>query len=502
LRVHADALRLVSGLVRYTHPLQLESGLLYLDWPYCNSARQLTSVIMAKTDWSHWDDFKYRRRLETFGIDDGPVIAAGPGGEFDGIWFVPSMYFSILCTNFWFSRPGELTDKGRETTLALGQRLRHLYVDQLGFMPALIAHSDMIYLRATPIPRALESVQQAFWGFYPPSARTADFPPPTIITRSPADETLFPNDGNCRRFAGLSRAFAQRTADRWNDTDDMKYLNKLLSKWMPENSKTVAVDSKPRLSGIMDTINATLAHGPATRLPKEFYDEKGRTIIDKIAVEEWYSGYTESEEYRMLGIGGLMGDIVTRMAGSVERNGNDGLVEVGGEDGHLGTGRGGEKDIKLALSGCHDTTLSAILHSLGAFGDEQWPPYTSHVAIELFRRKAWTNPNWTVPARTSESDGERKARDEDKKSQSWWRNLFGSTKDLVDGRVPSPEGIARRPIEALSPEERDKLEGYFVRVRYNDKVMNVPGCKPAGKHLDGDESFCTLVSTYFSPLLK
>src|SRR6186713_1123022 len=101
------------------------------------------------------------------------------------------------------SHPGELTDRGRETTLALGQRLRHLYVDQLRFMPKLIADSDMIYLRATPMPRALESVQQAFWGFYPPSARTADFPAPTIITRAPADETLFPNEGACRRFAQL-----------------------------------------------------------------------------------------------------------------------------------------------------------------------------------------------------------------------------------------------------------------------------------------------------------
>jgi acid phosphatase len=30
-----------------------------------------------------------------------------------------------------------------------------------------------------------------------------------------------------------------------------------------------------------------------TRLPKEFYDEKGRAIIDKIGVEEWFSGYQE-----------------------------------------------------------------------------------------------------------------------------------------------------------------------------------------------------------------
>ena len=112
------------------------------------------------------------------------------------------------------SQLGELTDKGRDTTLAFGERLRHLYVDRLRFMPKLIADADMIYLRATPLPRALESVQQIFWGMYPPTARTASFPAPTIVTRTPADETLFPNDSNCRRFSQLSRAFAQRTADR------------------------------------------------------------------------------------------------------------------------------------------------------------------------------------------------------------------------------------------------------------------------------------------------
>ena len=112
------------------------------------------------------------------------------------------------------SNLGELTDKGRETTLALGERLRHLYIDQLNYMPRVISDADMIYLRATPIVRALESVQQSFWGMYPLSARTASFPPPTIITRTFQDETLFPNEANCRRFGQLSKAFAQRTADR------------------------------------------------------------------------------------------------------------------------------------------------------------------------------------------------------------------------------------------------------------------------------------------------
>lgn len=400
-------------------------------------------------------------------------------------------------TNGRASQPGELTDKGRETTLGLGERLRHLYVDQLKFMPRLIADSDMIYLRATPLSRALESVQQAFWGFYPPSARTADFPPPTILTRSAADETLFPNDGNCRRFAQVTRAFAQRTADRWNDSPDMDYLTKVIGKWMPQDSQRVAVDSHPRLSGIMDTINATLAHSSETRLPEEFYDKKAAAIIDKISVEEWYSGYTESQEYRMLGIGSLMGDVVERMAGSAERSGNDGLVEIGGENEKLGVGRGGEKNIKFALSGCHDTTLAGILSSLGAFEDENWPPYTSHIAFELFRKGRWTAPD-TVTPRTSKNDHELS---KSTNAASWWTSLFGGGRATKDIDIAEAGGLARKTTEELTEGERQKLDGYFVRIRYNDRVMQVPGCKAPGKHLEGDESFCTLVCFHIFDLL-
>jgi acid phosphatase len=384
------------------------------------------------------------------------------------------------------SHPGELTDKGRETTLALGQRLRHLYVDQLQFMPRLISDSDMIYLRATPIPRALESVQQAFWGFYPPSARTADFPAPTIIVRSPADETLFPNDSNCRRFAHLSRAFAQRASDRWNDHEDMQYLSKLFSKYMPGNAP-VKVDAHPRLSGIMDTINATDAHGPETKLPAAFYDPKARGIIDRIAVEEWFAGYTESAEYRMVGIGGLMGDMVSRMTGSVERNPKYGLLEVGGEDGALGRGRGGETQIKLAMSGCHDTTLAGVLTSLGAFEGEGWPPFTSHIAVELFKKKqAVETP--TTPIQTASSVKQ-------VVSKGWWASLFGGAKETaVSNNIPQTSTIGRKPMQDLTNEQKKSLQGHYVRIRYNDRVMQVPGCKLPGKHLEGDTSFCTLVS--------
>jgi acid phosphatase len=280
----------------------------------------------------------------------------------------------------------------------------------------------------------------------------------------------------------------------------MDYLNSLISKWMPENSKRVAIDSHPRLSGIMDTINATLAHGPETRLPKEFYDEKGREIIDKISVEEWFSGYEESREYRALGIGALMGDIVSRMVGSVERNGNDGLLEVGGADGKLARGRGGETAIKMGLSGCHDTTLAGVLTSLGAFGDERWPPYTSHIALELFRKADM--PEAPAPkTRKLEETSLVGASGDPNIRIGWFGRLFrGGTGKVTTEKedVNTPLGIARQKLEDLPASERSKLDGYYVRIRYNDKPMTVPGCRVPGKHLEGDESFCTLVSHILS----
>lgn len=264
----------------------------------------------------------------------------------------------------------------------------------------------------------------------------------------------------------------------------MEYLSSLISKWMPEKSK-VAVDSHPRLSGVMDTINSTLAHGPKTRLPAAFYDSIGREIIDKIGCEEWFSGYKESNEYRQVGIGGLAGDIVTRMIGSVEKRGKDGLLEVYPEDGSLGEGRGGEKEIKFGLSGCHDTTLAALLSSLGCFDGEKWPPYTSHIAFELFRE---------AQAGKELVDGDKiekpvTASAAHKQNQGTLSTLFGSS-----GRTKlATGGISRKKTEELTAAERESLKGHYVRIRYNDRPMTIPGCRVPGKHLEGDESFCTLV---------
>jgi acid phosphatase len=476
LRLHYVQILLRHGERSPVSPRFANAGLPAF-WPYCSAVRQMRNAVLdGSYSQPQFTTEEWKRRLETFGPNDEPVVATGPRGEVDSICDM-----------------GMLTDKGRETTFNLGTRLRGLYVNQLGFLPTALDSADGIYLRATPIPRALESLQETFLGLYPLHARAPNFPPPTILIRSPGDETLFPNDSNCRRFARLSRAFADRAARRWNDTDEMAYLNKLWGKWMPEDSPRVAVDAKPRLSGIMDTINATLAHGPETRLPKEFYDKKGREIMEKIGIEEWFAGYKESREYRMLGIGGLLGDVVSRMVGSAEKSTADGEYEVANDLASSAIKAGkGAAPIRFGLSGCHDTTLAGVLASLGAFEGDKWPPFTSHIAVEMFKKADAASATTKSTAPTAETPSQDvKPAGVFGSISSWVGRAFGRSQPGAP-----PPGIGRKRSESLTADEKGSLDGYYVRLRYNDAVVKVPGCKPPGKHLDGDDSFCTLVSPH------
>jgi len=210
----------------------------------------------------------------------------------------------------------------------------------------------------------------------------------------------------------------------------MQYLQSRIGKYL---DGPVAIDGHPRISGIIDSVNATLAHGEEVRMPKEFYEPKVREILSRIHMDEWFRGYSESAEYRKLGVGSLLGNFKDRMV-RVAR---------------------GESQLKLALYGAHDTTVVGVLASLGAF-DDKWPPFTCNIAIELFKGPEMKE----IETRASKEEG-----------WGWMRRFGGKSKQ----------------------DEDRALNGYYVRLRYNDNPVVVKGCKAKGRHLEGDESMCTLV---------
>lgn len=115
--------------------------------------------------------------------------------------------------------------------------------------------------------------------------------------------------------------------------------------------------------------------------------------------------------------------------------------------------------------------------SLDAFGDSTWPPFTSHIALELFKRPATIADKKIILHR-------------DKTAES------SKNTGSHESKFSEPMGkarAARKKVEDYSEEDQSLFDDYFVRIRYNDDVMVVPGCAEPGSHLEGDKSFCTLV---------
>jgi acid phosphatase len=216
-----------------------------------------------------------------------------------------------------------------------------------------------------------------------------------------------------------------------------------------------------------------LAHGQSTRLPSEFYNPKAREIADRIATEEWFAGYAESQEYRKLGIGALMGDVVDRM---VNASVNDGWRPATAAAKASGT------PVKFAMSGCHDTTIAALLTSLGAF-DEKWPPYTSSVAFELFKDTTPAGPRPGVVLEEFANGNSTPSSTTSEQKPSLFSRLTNRSS------TPSPTPSTRSSLSPLPPNKHQ----HYVRVRYNDRPVRIPGCAAKKtNHLPGDETFCTL----------
>ncbi|RAK95869.1 phosphoglycerate mutase-like protein [Aspergillus ibericus CBS 121593] len=395
---------------------------MYTVWPLCAGVRHRRTGLLDNAKQEKNIPLGWQRVIETFDTDDGPLVP----NDSDNLCF-----------------HGELTDHGRAAMVALGAELRRLYIDRLNFLPAVLTKPDTISFRASPYPRALESLQHVIMGLLPPGTRASSFGQPRIVMRSPEEETLLPNEDYCERFIQISKAYARRTAAKWNHSAEVDHLNMLLGKFMPPR-QLIAVDSRPSIHAIHDIVSCTSASGsPGIRLPREFHDDGTVQIIEHIAYEEEFGMYQENEEARRLGIGSILGDVVQRMVNTAQRQADD--------------TRPGSSP-KLFLAGSHDSTVGAIATSLGSVdltGSGNWPPYGSVLAIELFQDQ--------------------------------------NTAPSLDGGSSLPL-IGRSPVSELSDQQKQFLQQYYVRLRYNNRVLVVPGCRLPGRNWRGDKSFCTLAA--------
>ena len=141
-------------------------------------------------------------------------------------------------------------------------------------------------------------------------------------------------------------------------------------------------------------------------LPDELLDPTLRKELESASVAEWFNGYLENETYRRLGAGPLLGDVLDRFMYVTQNTTKQ----------------------KMALYGTHDTTIVALLSTLGVF-DRRWPCFTSNITLELFKEK-----------------------------NGGFSSLF---KKIFAG------------------------DEYFVRMRYNHEVMKLPGIYNVRRRANG-----------------
>lgn len=311
---------------------------------------------------------------------------------------------------------GELTDLGRKTSFNFGTALRKLYVDRLGFLPKKLQHESHAYFRSTFVDRTIESLEQIVYGLYPPT-RCAPNVVPLIFLRNKVEDNLVSNIIGCPRLEFLEQQFAEAAAATWNPR--LKVLDEKLSKYI--KGKPVRVDGQPRASGILDSVRSAAAHG--IPVPPEFWDPEVVDLLETAISDEWFSIF-KAEEGRRLGMGRLLANVTVRMLNKVDQGNKDPL--------------------KILVHSTHDSTLAALCATFDVF-DKKWPPFTSSVTFELFKKASHPEPATAFQALLAER----------------WR-------------------------AHASPND------YYVRMRYKNRNMVLPICAGEGKHLPGSPEFCTL----------
>ncbi|KAJ1845522.1 hypothetical protein LPJ70_002467, partial [Coemansia sp. RSA 2708] len=354
---------------------------------------------------------------------------------------------------------GQLTDIGLDSLYRTGAYLRALYADKLRLVPRdAPAARHALYVRTTDYSRVIQSTHALLAGLFP--TRDASWPAFNseflqkfaIHTRLHQDETMHGNFG-CynfiRQFLDISMPDARK--DKWID-DVYRQTVQLAS----IGDSVRQVTDRPMFGSnfhfVYDELIALAAHGLPlpSDVTRAHLDSLGR-----VAHHQWMHPVHPLAGQR-LGFGRLLNDVVQTMVQAAELQADASVPRMGAQTaGNLLLAPGGVRAPtadeapavpRLALYGCHDVTIGPLALAMGHM-DPDWLPYASMLTFELFRDHA------TPPPQPAQRD------------------------------LPRPPTVAA-PLDTA---------GRYVRVRLNDKVLELPTCQAHGKHHTRmGPSLCTL----------
>jgi len=244
---------------------------------------------------------------------------------------------------------GELTTRGFEQHMTYGQNLRQLYVNTYNFLPQTIDYNQM-GIRSTDVPRTLASAQGNSVGLYPPQSPTAQIPVVDVWTMDQTYENMVPNSVLCPRSGQL--------LDQVNSEPEyLSYMKSLL----PLQQKLSQVLGIP-LAVLPDWPELFDAFQVMTCYNQSYPGLDDDTIEQIFAAANWQWNYQlNNSELAISQLGSFAAELVNNIQAFI---------------------KGDDMPKYLVFSG-HDTTVGPLLASLNAY-DGQWPPYASHIELELW----------------------------------------------------------------------------------------------------------------------
>ncbi|KNE54896.1 hypothetical protein AMAG_00841 [Allomyces macrogynus ATCC 38327] len=238
-------------------------------------------------------------------------------------------------------------------------------------------------------------------------------PPMHIFTRTPVGSDNIYRDFGCERYRRLAKQF--NALIKHEVGEEMK-------SW---SAKLQDLASDPKHGAVLafDILGAALAHGRATDVvtPAEY-----ETLRDA-STRLWFGHMVKYPGIGQLLIGRFVTELHELMAHHVTGTAPD-PAEFSMHVQHM-RASGTAKPPRFALYSGHDTTLVPLMAALGVW-DHTWPPFASHLTLELFQSKS--------PASTQRAE-----------------------------------------------------DSHFVRLRHNGTNLRVPACQEPGAHYPGDPSLCT-----------
>ncbi|KAJ2063178.1 hypothetical protein GGI17_001914 [Coemansia sp. S146] len=268
---------------------------------------------------------------------------------------------------------GQLTDKGKSQHRLLGSKLRGIYVDKLGLLPAQLNNTDEIYARTTNVWRTKNSAESLLGALWP----KRDITPQAAIpfhTYPKEIETMYANTDACDKIRTLETKIT--------DSEQFQAFLKDQGPLMARLSGIFGVSGSDwgrSWDGYMDILQARHCHGvdlpcsdrasiSGKATPKCATAEDSAQVL-RNSHYEWtfkYRDHPLSHNYLRLVIGSLLGTLKDQVQ-----------EHIAGKTG----------DLKFALYSGHDSTVAPLLAVLQASNKNMlWPPYASNILFELWKK--------------------------------------------------------------------------------------------------------------------